>query len=300
MWRDGDGNEELIADSVRPGRTWTPRLSPDGRYVAYRLDDDQGERNIWMLDLQRGVHSLFTPDGGARSFAWSPDGDWLYYSSDWDGDTDIYRRPADMRSPAEEFLGGDGNELVRSISPDGEWLLYADTDVLTTGAYDIAIISLTEPGDPQPLFDRLIQEVTATFSPNGEWVAFVAVEEGARPEVYVQSFPNLGGITKISDGIGTEPLWAPDSRRLYYKSEFDLMVVDVVGEEPFDAGAPRLVLENAFLRERGQNAGSYDISRNDQRLLMITTETADDNEAPSGINVVLNWFEELKQRVPGR
>ncbi len=64
VWRDGDGNEELIADSVRPGRTWTPRLSPDGRYVAYRLDDDQGERNIWVLDLQRGVHSVFTPDGG--------------------------------------------------------------------------------------------------------------------------------------------------------------------------------------------------------------------------------------------
>ena len=298
VWRDGDGNEELIADSVRPGRTWTPRLSPDGRYVAYRLDDDQGERNIWMLDLQRGVHSLFTPDGGARSFAWTPDGEWLYYSSDWDGDTDIYRRPADMRSPAEEFLGGDGNELVRSISPDGEWLLYADTDVLTTGAYDIEIVSLTEPGDPQPVFDRSIQEVTATFSPNGKWVAFVAVEEGARPEVYVQSFPNLGGITKISDGLGSEPLWAPDSRRLYYRSRRDLMVVDVVGEEPFDAGAPQLVLEDAFLRELGQNAGSYDISRNDQRLLMITAEAADDDEAPSGINVVLNWFEELKQRVP--
>ena len=90
VWRDGDGNEEFIADSVRPGRTWTPRLSPDGRYVAYRVDDDQGERNIWILDLQRGVHSVFTPDGGARSFAWSPDGEWLYYSSDWDGDTDIY------------------------------------------------------------------------------------------------------------------------------------------------------------------------------------------------------------------
>ncbi len=297
VWRDANGNKEVIAQSNEPGRTWTPRLSPDGRYLAYRTNGPE-EQNIWMLDLQRSIHSLFTPDGGARSYAWSPDGEWLYYSADTGTEegTNVFRRPADMRTDAEEFLGGPGSELVRSISPDGEWLLYAYTDVLTTGAYDIEIMSLSEPGDPQPVFEREIQEVTATFSPNGKWIAYVSgPQEGRR--VFVQGFPNLGGVTQVSDGIGSEPLWAPDSSRLYYRSDTDIMVVDVVSEEPFDVSAPRVFLAGVFISADNQNAGSYDISLDGERLVMVDWDDAGDGGRGTA-HVVLNWFRELNERVP--
>ena len=297
VWRDGEGGKEVVGQANQAGRTWTPRLSPNGRYVAYRTDGTDGS-NLWMLDLQRGIHSLFTPDAGARSFAWSPDGEWLYYSADTgteDG-TNVYRRPADMSTDAEDFLGGPGNELVRSISPDGEWLLYADTDELTTGAYDIAIISLTEPGDPQPVFEREIQEVTASFSPNGKWIAYVSGPRNDR-RVFVQGFPNLGGITQVSDGLGSEPLWAPDSSRLFYRSGTDIMVVDVVAEEPFDVSAPRLFLEEVLVTTDNQNGGSYGISLDGDRLLMVDWDNADAG-GQGTVQVVLNWFKELNDRVP--
>ncbi len=297
VWRDGDGAKEVVAQANEAGRTWTPRLSPSGRYVAYRVNGPDGS-NLWMLDLQRGIHSLFIPDGGARSFAWSPDGEWLYYSADsgTDTGTDMYRRPADMSVDAEEFIAGPGNEFVRSISRDGEWLLYADTDVINTGAYDIKIVSLTEPGEPEPVFARDVQEVTASVSPNGKWVVYVSGAQAAR-RIFVQGFPNLGGITQVSDGVGSEPLWAPDSSRLFYRRENDIMVVDVVSEEPFDVSAPRLFLESVFVTGDAQNAGSYDISLDGERLLMVDWDDAETGGA-GRVQAVLNWFKELNERVP--
>ena len=85
----------------------------------------------------------------------------------------------------------------------------------------------------------------------------------------MQGFPNLGGITQISDGHGDEVVWAPDSSRIYYRRFGDIMVVDVVSDEPFDVGAPELFLEDVLLENEFQNAGSYDISLDGERLLMV-------------------------------
>jgi len=298
VWRDGGGGKEVVADANEAGRTWTPRLSPSGRYVAYRVNGPEGS-NLWLLDLQRGIHSLFVPTAGARSFAWSPDGEYLYYSADsgTETGTDIYRRPADMSVDAEEFIAGTGNEFVRSISRDGEWLLYADTDVINTGAYDIKVLSLTETeGEPAVMFDRDAQEVTASVSPNGKWVVYTA---GLQNEwqVYVQGFPNLGGVTQVSDGFGSEPLWSPDSSRLFYRRDNDIMVVDVVSEEPFDISAPKVFLEGVFVSGDGQNAGSFDVSHDGERLLMVDWDDAGAGDE-GRVNVVLNWFKELNERVP--
>jgi len=295
VWRDEGGNTETLIEAQ--GRLWTPRLSPDGRYLAYRLQEDGGGDNIWMRDLERNVSSLFTPDGGVRSFAWSPDGEWLYYSADTaDEGVNVFRRPADLRSDAEELIGGEGNELVRSISPDGEWLLLADTDELNTGEYDITMYSLREGGEPQPVFDRDVREITATFSPNGKWVAYVSEESGTR-EVFVQSFPNRAGITNISGGIGYEPLWARDSKRLFFRTRDDLMVVDILEEEPFRPGAARVLLPGAFFAAITNNAGSYDISLDGDRWLMIQYAVGGEG-SPRGIEIILNWFAELERRVP--
>jgi Tol biopolymer transport system component len=290
-----DGGIEIVADANDVGRTWTPRLSPDGRYVAYRVTGGSSD-NIWMLDLQRGIHSLFTPDGDARSFAWSPQGEFLYYSADTEDGVNIYRRPADMRSDAEEFLAGEGNQFVRSISADGEWLVFADTDVINTGAYDIKVMSLTEPGDPQPMFDREEQEVTASISPNGRWVAYVSGPPNGR-RVFVQGFPNLGGITQVSDGVGSEPVWADDSSKLFYRTLTDIMAVDVVSEDPFDISAPRLYLSEVLTIGETQNAGSYDVWSDGESLLMVDWTGGQAGDSGS-YRVVLNWFKELNERVP--
>ena len=100
---------------------------------------------------------------------------------------------------------------------------------------------------------------------------------------------------------GQQPLWSPDGRELFYlgpeRLEPDrLMVVLVTTDPGFRAGAAEVVAEAPFLSLFGRQI--YDVAP-DGRLVLIKrgTETSG-NDTPRQINVVLNWFEELKARVP--
>ena len=74
------------------------------------------------------------------------------------------------------------------------------------------------------------------------------------------------------------------------------MAVEITTKPGFAAGKPRMLFEGQYLPAQG-TLPNYDVSPDGQRFLML--KTADSAEtAPTQINVVMNWFEELKQRVP--
>ncbi len=73
-----------------------------------------------------------------------------------------------------------------------------------------------------------------------------------------------------------------------------MMVVSVQTEATFTAERPRLVFEGSYIHSQLDWASNYDISPDGKRFLMIKEET----QPTAQINVVLNWFEELKRLVP--
>ncbi len=77
------------------------------------------------------------------------------------------------------------------------------------------------------------------FSPDGRWLAYTSSlsESG---EVYVQPFPGPGTSLQISSEGGTEPIWAPDGKRLYFRRRAQVWAVDVRASAFFSAGKPRL------------------------------------------------------------
>ena len=76
-----------------------------------------------------------------------------------------------------------------------------------------------------------------------------------------------------------------------------MMAVDITTEPSFSAGTPKMLFEGDFEEYGGVGRAEYDITPNGQRFLMIR-QIEQDSAEPQQINVVLNWFEELKQRVP--
>jgi hypothetical protein len=139
-------------------------------------------------------------------------------------------------------------------------------------------------------------EGAAQFSPDGRWLAYVSNESG-HYEVYVQPYPGPGGKLQISTDGGAEPLWNPNGRELFYRSGNKMIVVDITTQPNFSAGKPKVLFAGQYQPSPSPvpNA-NYDVSPDGQRFLMLKPGGQD--QAATQLNVVLNWFEELKQKVP--
>ena len=100
-------------------------------------------------------------------------------------------------------------------------------------------------GVPEPFLKTEFNERGARFSPDGRWIAFTSNRSG-RGEVYVTSYPEPGRIILISNGGGGAPVWARGGEELFYRSEYDTMVVRVQTEPTFEPETPRLLFQAAL------------------------------------------------------
>jgi len=271
------------------GYAW-PRLSPEEDRIAVDIREG-GEAHIWILDLATGTSQPLTFEGTNNSSpVWSPNGEWVYFASDRGSDSDIFRKRADLSTDAERLFEAEGIQVPYSISSDGSVLMFYEA----SGPSDIGMISLD--GDPEPRM--LIQTETAaqlpSISPDGRWFAFRSNETGSF-QIHVQEI-ETGSRRTISTGGGDVPVWSPDGTQIFYQSgPGQLSVVEVTGEPELSFSTPRQLFEVAGLQTR------HDVSADGQRFLgTMPAETAATAEEPvtPHINIVLNWFEELKRLVP--
>ena len=133
------------------------------------------------------------------------------------------------------------------------------------------------------------------FSPDGNWLAYVSNESG-RQEVFVQPFPGPGGKRQISTEGGNQPVWERNGQELFYRNGNQMIAVDITTAPTFSAGTPKLLFEGNF-QASSASIANYDVTPDGQRFVMVQ-RSEQEQEAVTQINVVLNWFEELKQRVP--
>jgi serine/threonine-protein kinase len=151
----------------------------------------------------------------------------------------------------------------------------------------------------KPLLQEKCIEKDPRISPDGRWMAYASNESG-RYEVYVRPFPDVNkGKWQVSTSGGNTPLWSPDGHELYYHIGDAAMAVPVKTEPAFEAWKPTVLFRTTnIIRVPGMNLADYtswDIHPDGKRFLMLKDVAA---EYPGKINIVLNWLEELKQRVP--
>jgi len=127
-------------------------------------------------------------------------------------------------------------------------------------------------------------------------MAYMSVESG-RPEIYVRPFRESGGKTQISNDGGDEPVWSRNGRELFYINGDKTMAVDVETQPMFRAGTPHLLFTGRY-QPSPNGVSGYDVSPDGKRFLKIQPTSPE--QAESQINIVINWLQELKQRVPIR
>ena len=212
VWLDRAG--KASETGMPAGFVDSPRLSHDGRRVAYRVEDRGGRGDLWIYDLARRVSSRFTFDP-ADDYGplWSPDDAHIVFGSNRTRVGDLYEKAAGG--------GGRGEAAVRFGVSEGP---------PTTGRMTERLVLFTEYGATTrfdfwslSLVDRKATLVLRTefgersgqLSPDGHWMAYVSDESG-RDEVYVQPFPGPGPKSMISRDGGNWPRWRRDGKELFF------------------------------------------------------------------------------------
>ena len=288
VWVDREGTIRPATEERR--RYSQPAISPDGQRLAVRVEDARSD--IWVLELERGTLTRVTfTEGLEGSPVWTADGERLLFFSEAGGPAfDLFSSASDGSGEAEELYVHQFDKYPTSLSPDDAFLAFVERHSETS--FDIWTLPLEQGGELQPFAQTAFDEYEAEFSPDGRWVAYQSNESG-RFEIYVQAYPGPGAKTLISTDGGTEPRWTKGGRELVYRNGAQMMAVEIEGGAELTLGTPALLFEGDYLAvENGRN---YDVTADGEQFIMI----ADDPDAAEPqIEVVLNWFEELRERAP--
>ena len=296
VWVDRKGHEEPIA--VPPRAYATPRLSPDGTRVALSIAD-QGNNEIWILDLARDELRRLTFSPGMDSMPLWADSRRIVYMSSRDGVPNIYSQAVDG--------GGTADRLTTSANP--QWptsingtRLFGFENAPKIAPREVLVLHLTDPTRPGvspapagPPVQALFRGNFADISPDGRYLAYQSDESG-RMEVHVRPFPQVDSDRQqVSTGGATRPVWAQNGELFYLDESDALTVVPVQTSGPtFIHGRPKKLFDTLYKYLQPSPARNYDVTPDGQRFLMVKDATAlDPNATPAHIVVVDRWLEEL-------
>jgi serine/threonine-protein kinase len=216
----------------------------------------------------------------------------LFVSQQTQG-ADLWIKRADGSRGAELLLDQERNVFEGIWSKDGQWLIFR-TDNNDPGRGDILAVRTADSAVVELLASPDAEESSPALSPDGRWLAYVSDESGRR-EVYVRPFPNVDESRRlVSSGGGSEPLWSHSGQELFYRSGAnDMVAVEILAGPTFSRGESRVLFS---MRDYASvpNHPNYAVGPDDQRFLMIQLEEGD---VESDVVMVLNWFEELNERV---
>jgi Tol biopolymer transport system component len=114
----------------------------------------------------------------------------------------------------------------------------------------------------------------------------------------VKPYPATTEKHQITKGGGTNPIWMPDGKEIVYQSHGKLMSVHVVTKPAFSFGDPVELPIEQFIQPNTGGSRNYDVTPDGKQFIMAFRSQQSARRAPLQIQVVANWFEELKQRVP--
>jgi hypothetical protein len=277
VWKDRRGHATPLP--LAPWPYLMPTLSPDGRYITDTTFEGP-RRSIWIGRADGASMARLTFGDDDCYTLFSRDGTLVYFTSLHEGQYRIFRIPADRSARPERVTDTPGARAT-SWSPDGSLLLYNYRDATDNDVF------VFKEGRLRAVVQTPYRERNATFSPDGQWIAYESNESGPPDEVYVQAYPS-GRPLRISVGGGAGPIWNPRGGELFYQGARGVMSVRIADGR---ATSPPVLLFSHRSEFR-----DWDVAPDGERFLIV--EGADASRFPLQINVNSNWFEELKAKVP--
>jgi Tol biopolymer transport system component len=271
---------------------------------------DYKAADIWIYDLSGDSAIRRLTFGGTNRFpVWSADGRYVVFQSDRDGDRAIFRQPADVSGTAAERLTQPepgSSHLPESWSPQNDRFTYSVFSQ-SSGRFTLSSFSLADKQSHALPGVQSTLPLASAFSPDGRWLSYSVSEARvgvAQATVFVEPFPPSGARFQISEARhGFHPVWLPDGERLSYSTGIgpdgpQWVIARLTAAPSFGVRSVVTIANGGLLDSvpfNTVNERNYDIARDGRRIGLFPADAAD-LAIPSSIHVVLNWFDELRQR----
>jgi eukaryotic-like serine/threonine-protein kinase len=262
-----DGSQKVLGRL--PASVFAPRLSPDGKRVAFETRDrssTDGAR-LWIAELsdlsaRRPVPNPVGPLDWAPM--WTLDGERLVFIVSSERGDSVYWRNADGSGTSEHLLDARSAE---GWMPGGTQMRFLTLKEQSGNRdYDIALFDTSSrtvtplvglPGSAQH---------SSTVSPDGHWLAYASNETG-RYELWLEPLPRTGARYQITRDGGGHPLWLPDGRSLYFDRAGQLFTLTLDLAAPQSRGDELPLPIKGFVQ--GEYRRQFDLMPNGTQFLML-------------------------------
>jgi Tol biopolymer transport system component len=288
VWITPEGNAESIGDGGE--LVQAPRVSPDGRRIAFAAGSSPGDSDVWVRDLEREFNSRISRfNSFVAPIAWSPDSSEIAVLS-FD--------PGEKTPIVTHFLAADGSGPTREsyegmiVSIDHTWTYAA---VGTDPRLNDRPVKALRLEDRSELGTVLEESGRGPFgcnlSPDGTLLLYGSSDSGQN-EVYCTRFPGGEGRWQVSTNGASTSHWSGDGTRIYYQSDAQLYEVTVTREPELRFSRPRAMFQNSTIDlDEFQRLIP---SRIDERFVSVRISDPDDPEKPLQISIIENWFEDFR------
>jgi dipeptidyl aminopeptidase/acylaminoacyl peptidase len=298
LWMGRDGTTTPMRASPLDWRA--PRFSPDGRRLAFHLDDGR-QLDIYTYEWARDALTRLTFDPAVHSNpVWSPDSRTIVFSSTPSAKqlANLYWLSVDRPGEPHRLTESVDRQFATSWHPSGKYLAFEQQ--ISRDQWDVMILPMEVSGSgwkaqtPQLVLSKIAQRPTAVFSPDGRWLAYTSNESG-RSEVFVRSFPGPDTRWHVSSSGGWAPTWSRRRNELFYLSpDSHLMVVSyTVKGNTFRANPPQKWSEQPINERWGPRP--FDLHPDGDRVVVS-------GDLPNRTNVdkvvlVSNFVDEVRRRL---
>jgi eukaryotic-like serine/threonine-protein kinase len=282
-WFSRDG--KVSSTLGNPDRYVGVRISPDGSRIAVSIVDAAGNRDLWGMEVARGLPSRLTSDGGGWVSVWSPDGGRIAYHSSSQNQLFALGTGGDRQT----LLESPDLNYINDWSPDDRFVMF--TRISAATLHDLWLLPIDGERTPKQFLKTQYSESHGQFSPDGKWIAYTSNESG-RSEIYVQPL-STGVSTPVSSSGGGLPRWRRDGKELFYRGvDGRLMAVSVRAVPTgLEFGVPTALFP--IVEPVGFFAYPYDVTPDGQRILALRPSGGEQDTRP--LTVLVNWEAGLKK-----